>query len=175
MGWRIGVDIGGTFTDEASGRVGIAKVSTTPHDFGAAVIDQFPYKIPTGNVYDSGDYDAVRAAFRQDSARRFAYHAAKAAAPRSRSDQRPARAKGESIPSLLVLQHRDVFSERRVHARVVALRLRQSVHGSRPTGRNLECSSSMSMERPAPLSPNGLDGPNATAGDRPVTLAIATG
>ena len=43
MGWRIGVDIGGTFTDvavldEASGRAGIAKVSTTPRDFGAAVI-----------------------------------------------------------------------------------------------------------------------------------------
>ena len=44
MGWRIGIDIGGTFTDvavldETSGRVGIAKVSTTPHDFGAAVIE----------------------------------------------------------------------------------------------------------------------------------------
>ena len=44
MGWRIGVDIGGTFTDvavldETSGRVGIAKVSTTPHDFGAAVVE----------------------------------------------------------------------------------------------------------------------------------------
>ena len=44
MRWRIGVDIGGTFTDvavldEASGRVGIAKVSTTPHDFGAAVVE----------------------------------------------------------------------------------------------------------------------------------------
>ena len=44
MGWRMGVDIGGTFTDvavldEASGRVGVAKVSTTPHDFGAAVIE----------------------------------------------------------------------------------------------------------------------------------------
>ena len=44
MGWRIGIDIGGTFTDvavldEASGRVGVAKVSTTPHDFGAAVIE----------------------------------------------------------------------------------------------------------------------------------------
>ena len=42
--FRVGVDIGGTFTDvavldEASGQVGIAKVSTTPHDFGAAVID----------------------------------------------------------------------------------------------------------------------------------------
>ena len=44
MAWRIGVDIGGTFTDvavldETSGRVGVAKVSTTPHDFGAAVIE----------------------------------------------------------------------------------------------------------------------------------------
>ena len=44
MGWRIGIDIGRTFTDvavldETSGRVGIAKVSTTPHDFGAAVIE----------------------------------------------------------------------------------------------------------------------------------------
>jgi len=44
MGWRIGVDIGGTFTDvavleETSGQVGIAKVSTTPHDFGEAVIE----------------------------------------------------------------------------------------------------------------------------------------
>ena len=40
----MGVDIGGTFTDvavldEASGRVGVVKVSTTPHDFGAAVVD----------------------------------------------------------------------------------------------------------------------------------------
>ena len=44
MGWRIGVDIGGTFTDvavldEAGGRAGVAKVSTTPGDFGAAVVE----------------------------------------------------------------------------------------------------------------------------------------
>ncbi len=44
MPWRIGIDIGGTFTDvalveEGTGRIGIAKVLTTPHDFGAAVID----------------------------------------------------------------------------------------------------------------------------------------
>ena len=44
MGWRIGVDIGGTFTDvavleEETGQVGVAKVSTTPRDFGAAVVD----------------------------------------------------------------------------------------------------------------------------------------
>jgi N-methylhydantoinase A len=43
MAWRIGIDIGGTFTDvamveEGSGRIGIAKVLTTPHDFGEAVI-----------------------------------------------------------------------------------------------------------------------------------------
>ena len=44
MAWRIGIDIGGTFTDvamveEGSGRIGIAKVLTTPHDFGQGVID----------------------------------------------------------------------------------------------------------------------------------------
>jgi N-methylhydantoinase A len=43
MAWRIGIDIGGTFTDvamvdETGGRIGIAKVLTTPHDFGQAVI-----------------------------------------------------------------------------------------------------------------------------------------
>jgi N-methylhydantoinase A len=44
MAWRIGIDIGGTFTDvamveEDSGRIGIAKVLTTPQDFGQGVID----------------------------------------------------------------------------------------------------------------------------------------
>ena len=44
MAWRIGVDIGGTFTDvamvdEASGRIGITKVLTTPRDFGEGVVD----------------------------------------------------------------------------------------------------------------------------------------
>ena len=44
MAWRIGIDIGGTFTDvamveEGSGRIGVAKVLTTPHDFGQGVID----------------------------------------------------------------------------------------------------------------------------------------
>ena len=44
MAWRIGIDIGGTFTDvamveEATGRIGIAKVLTTPRDFGQGVID----------------------------------------------------------------------------------------------------------------------------------------
>jgi len=43
MTWRIGIDIGGTFTDvamveEQSGRIGIAKVLTTPADFGQGVI-----------------------------------------------------------------------------------------------------------------------------------------
>ena len=43
MAWRIGIDIGGTFTDvalveETSGRIGIAKVLTTPEDFGRAVM-----------------------------------------------------------------------------------------------------------------------------------------
>ncbi len=44
MGWRIGIDIGGTFTDvalveEATGRTGIAKVLTTPPDFARGVIE----------------------------------------------------------------------------------------------------------------------------------------
>lgn len=44
MAWRIGIDIGGTFTDVAmveadSGRIEIAKVPTTPGDFGQGVID----------------------------------------------------------------------------------------------------------------------------------------
>jgi N-methylhydantoinase A len=44
MSWRIGIDIGGTFTDVAmveadTGRIAIAKVPTTPHDFGQGVID----------------------------------------------------------------------------------------------------------------------------------------
>jgi N-methylhydantoinase A len=43
MAWRVGIDIGGTFTDvalvdETSGRIEVAKVSTTPVDFGQAVL-----------------------------------------------------------------------------------------------------------------------------------------
>jgi N-methylhydantoinase A len=42
--WRIGVDIGGTFTDVAvvddiSGRIGAAKTLTTPRDFAAGVLE----------------------------------------------------------------------------------------------------------------------------------------
>ena len=44
MSWRIGVDIGGTFTDvalvdEATGRIVVTKCLTTPRDFGQGVID----------------------------------------------------------------------------------------------------------------------------------------
>ena len=43
MAWRIGVDIGGTFTDvalvdEVEGTIGLAKVATTPHDFAEGVL-----------------------------------------------------------------------------------------------------------------------------------------
>ena len=43
MSWRIGVDIGGTFTDvavvdEASGHISVVKTSTTPQDFVAGVV-----------------------------------------------------------------------------------------------------------------------------------------
>ncbi len=44
MTWRIGIDIGGTFTDvalveEETGHIAITKLLTTPYDFGQAVID----------------------------------------------------------------------------------------------------------------------------------------
>jgi N-methylhydantoinase A len=44
MAWRFGIDIGGTFTDvamaeEDAGRIAIAKLPTTPRDFGQAVVD----------------------------------------------------------------------------------------------------------------------------------------
>jgi N-methylhydantoinase A len=44
MAWRVGVDIGGTFTDvalvdEASGRIAVAKVPTTPDDFSQGVVE----------------------------------------------------------------------------------------------------------------------------------------
>src|SRR5262249_2119424 len=43
MAWRIGVDIGGTFTDvalvdDASGQIGVAKVPTTPNDLAEGVL-----------------------------------------------------------------------------------------------------------------------------------------
>ena len=43
MTWRIGIDIGGTFTDvalvdEATGRIGVTKAPTTPEDFGRGVL-----------------------------------------------------------------------------------------------------------------------------------------
>jgi N-methylhydantoinase A len=43
MSWRIGIDIGGTFTDialidDASGRIGVAKVPTTPADLTKGVL-----------------------------------------------------------------------------------------------------------------------------------------
>jgi N-methylhydantoinase A len=43
MAWRIGIDIGGTFTDVAlvdgvSGRIGVSKVPTTPDDLAAGVL-----------------------------------------------------------------------------------------------------------------------------------------
>ncbi len=59
MAWRIGIDIGGTFTDvamveETTGRIGIAKVLTTPHDFGQAVIDGISQGLEEHQI-DPGD------------------------------------------------------------------------------------------------------------------------
>ena len=48
MSWRIGVDIGGTFTDvavvnEKDGTIGVTKVSSTPGNFGQAVLTAVSY------------------------------------------------------------------------------------------------------------------------------------
>src|SRR3981081_2754923 len=56
MAWRIGIDIGGTFTDvamveEVSGRIGIAKIPTTPRDFGQAVIEGIRQGLLQNGVY----------------------------------------------------------------------------------------------------------------------------
>jgi len=55
MSWRIGVDIGGTFTDvalvnEADGRIGIAKVPTTPRDFGQGVVEALTIALDENGV-----------------------------------------------------------------------------------------------------------------------------
>ena len=44
MGYRVGIDIGGTFTDlafveEETGDIGVLKVPSTPHDYSAGVIE----------------------------------------------------------------------------------------------------------------------------------------
>ncbi|PPR61940.1 MAG: Acetophenone carboxylase gamma subunit [Alphaproteobacteria bacterium MarineAlpha4_Bin2] len=60
MPWRIGVDIGGTFTDaalvnEKTGEIGIAKTLTTPGDFGTGVVTALMeaierYDVPADDV-----------------------------------------------------------------------------------------------------------------------------
>ncbi len=60
MGWRLGIDIGGTFTDvalvnDADGTIGIAKTPTTPADFGKGVLTGLQeainrYGVPPGDV-----------------------------------------------------------------------------------------------------------------------------
>ena len=58
MVWRIGVDIGGTFTDvaaveEASGRIGVAKVPTTPRDLAAGVVHALELAMSRYDVVDA--------------------------------------------------------------------------------------------------------------------------
>ena len=55
MTWRIGVDIGGTFTDaalvnEETSEIGIAKTLTTPGDFGEGVVNALKQAIEAYNV-----------------------------------------------------------------------------------------------------------------------------
>ena len=60
MAWRVGVDIGGTFTDvalvdEASGEIGVAKVPTTPRNLAEGVLAALGmamdrYRVKRGDV-----------------------------------------------------------------------------------------------------------------------------
>src|SRR5215216_3207419 len=60
MAWRVGIDIGGTFTDvalvdELSGRIGVSKVPTTPGDLAAGVLSALQmamsrYEVAAGDV-----------------------------------------------------------------------------------------------------------------------------
>src|SRR5262249_39501696 len=60
MAWRIGIDIGGTFTDvalidDATGAIGVAKVPTTPRDLADGVLSALAnaiqkYGVASGNV-----------------------------------------------------------------------------------------------------------------------------
>ena len=55
MAWRIGVDIGGTFTDVAlvddtTGRIGVAKALTTPRDFAEGVLGALAMAMKRYNV-----------------------------------------------------------------------------------------------------------------------------
>ncbi len=55
MAWRIGIDIGGTFTDvalvdEASGRIEVAKVPTTPADCGQGVMTGIRQALHANNI-----------------------------------------------------------------------------------------------------------------------------
>jgi N-methylhydantoinase A len=64
MAWRIGVDIGGTFTDvalvdEASGRLGLVKLLTTPDDFSRAVVAGLTSGLAGGPGREAIDSEAV--------------------------------------------------------------------------------------------------------------------
>jgi N-methylhydantoinase A len=55
MAWRLGIDIGGTFTDvaivnEATGGIGVVKVPTTPGDFAEGVLDGLGRALATGPI-----------------------------------------------------------------------------------------------------------------------------
>jgi N-methylhydantoinase A len=55
MAWRLGIDIGGTFTDvaivnEATGGIGVVKVPTTPGDFAQGVLNGLGKALATGPV-----------------------------------------------------------------------------------------------------------------------------
>jgi N-methylhydantoinase A len=63
MAWRIGIDIGGTFTDvavveEDTGHIAVAKLPTTPRDFGQAVVDGIRRALDANRI-DAADVSLV--------------------------------------------------------------------------------------------------------------------
>ncbi len=59
MAWRLGIDIGGTFTDvavvnEATGGIGVVKVPTTPGDFAQGVLDGLGKALAAGPIDPAG-------------------------------------------------------------------------------------------------------------------------
>ncbi len=127
MAWRIGIDIGGTFTDvalveETGGRIAIVKVLTTPRDFGAAVIAGHRPGPCGDNAIDAADVVAAvarhdrgdqRAAGEQGRPRRLRRHArlsrpAGAAPVVARRSLRPVpgRPRGAGAAPLAVRDHR---------------------------------------------------------------------
>ena len=74
MAWRIGIDIGGTFTDvalvdEATGKIGVAKVPTTPGDLADGVLSALKTAMRRYNVHPAEGGSSVARHYGGDKCR----------------------------------------------------------------------------------------------------------